>query len=219
MPNTNAPFGFRALENQEGQSPTYGMTRWPISSGDANDFYTGDLVAFSSGIGGTITSYAGSSMAQAVLGVFAGCEFYNATFARNIWSPVWIHGTATGPVMAYVKSNPDMWFIAQVSSANFGSSSPTIGSSVIGFNVFYTPGSNGSGNAASGVSAATIMSTGGTTYTQLTSAPLRVVDVYSNYAPPGANGTDNSSAQFYQVLVVKPNNWALGGAGTVTQTT
>jgi hypothetical protein len=99
-------------------------------------------------------------------------------------------------VIAYLITDPEMQFIVQTSSAG-------IGSSQVGYNANVTSSVSSQGNATTGVSVMTIDSARGSI--SGASHPFRIVDVYSNFAPPGVNGTDNSSA--YNILVVAPNNW------------
>ena len=44
-----------------------------------------------------------------------------------------------------------------------------------------------------------------TTATTSSSGKFRMIDLYSNWAPPGVNGTDNTSAR--NIVIVAPNNW------------
>jgi len=200
MANTNAPFGFRSFGHRDGSAPTMGLERFFILSSDTTSYFTGDPVAQSSASMGYIQLYGGSSLGPVVLGIFAGCEYYAPAVGRVVWDNKYVTGsgaTSSNPVTAYVITDPEMQFIVQASSAGLGSSN-------IGSNASVLAGTQGQGNTLTGVSAATINSATGTVAGS--SYPLRIVDVYSNFAPPGVNGTDNSSA--YNVFVVAPNNWA-----------
>ena len=200
MPNTNAPFGYRPYRMLDGSPPTYGMERFFINSSDANNFGTGDLVAQSSQFPGAITLYAGSSVAPTPLGVFNGCEFFSPTVGRVVWSNNYQTGAgaaSSNPVTAYVQTHPDLLYTAQVSSANITSSNNT------GELLFHNSGLGI--NTTTGISQATISSSQGVS--GLSSAPWRFIDTLANVGPPGAPGTDASSAQFFNIVVVKPNNW------------
>jgi len=191
MANTYAPFGFRQLRRLDGGAPTAGFETFPILSSGTSPFFTGDPVT-------TSEQYlAVPSSVSIILGVFMGCEYYNATVNRITWSPYFPASVGTSiPVKAWVCTDPDMLYIAQVST-----SAGVIGSSRINENIQMTGSLSSLGNTLSGISAVALSSDIATT----NSFPWRIYDLYSNYAPPGTNGTDNTSAG--QVLVVAPNNF------------
>jgi hypothetical protein len=144
------------------------------------------------------------------MGIFQGCEYYSPSVGRQVWSNAYVTGTgaaSSSPVTAYVISDPDQLFIVQASTAG-------IGSSMVGYNATVLAGTMGVGNSITGLSNATLASTVGAVAG--TSYPFRIIDVYSNYAPPGAfvNGTDNSSA--FNIIVVAPNNWARRGTVAIS---
>lgn len=208
MANTTAPFGFRSFGHRDGSAPTMGLERFFILSSDATSYFTGDPVSQSSAAPGYLKLYGGSSLGSICLGVFAGCEYFSPAFNRVTWDNKYVTGsgaTSSNPVTAYVITDPEMQFIVQASSAGLGSSN-------VGGNANVSGATVGQGNTLTGISAATIDSGVGTVAGS--SYPFRIVDVYSNFAPPGVNGTDNSSA--YNVFVVAPNNWA---RKTLTATT
>lgn len=199
MANTNAPFGFRPFGHRDGSAPTMGLERRFILSSDANSYFTGDPVAQSSATPGFLQPYFGSSVVPLCTGIFAGCEFFSPTVGRQVWNAAYVAGSgavSSSPVTAYIISDPEMQFVVQASSAG-------IGSSMVGTNLTVIGGQSSLGNTTTGISNVTICSTlgilGGS------SLPFRLVDVYSNFAPPGVNGTDNSSA--FNWVIVTPNNW------------
>lgn len=199
MANVNSPFGFRPFGHRDGSAPTMGLERRFINSSDANSYFTGDPVAQSSGAVGVLSPYFGSSVAPVCTGIFAGCEYYNPNVGRVVWSPTYLAGAgpaSSSPVTAYIISDPEMQFLVQASSAG-------IGSSMVGTNLGILAAQSSLGNTLSGISNVTISSTQG--ILAGSSLPFRLVDVYSNFGPPGVNGTDNSSA--YNIVVVAPNNW------------
>jgi hypothetical protein len=195
--NTNNPFGFRSFGHRDGSAPTMGMERYFILSSDTNLYFTGDPVALSSAQYGYLQPYGGSSLAPRVAGVFVGCEYYQPSAGKVVWNSYFPASvSSSSPVTAYVISDPEMQFMVQASSAG-------IGSSMIGGNLNILAAQSSLGNTTTGVSNVTIASTIG--LTAGSSYPFTLVDVYSNFAPPGANGTDNSSA--FNVVIVSPNNW------------
>jgi len=205
MVNTNAPFGFRSFGHQDGSAPTMGLERKFILSSDTNLYFTGDVVSNSSASPGYLSVYNGSSLAAIPCGVFAGCEYYSATVQRMVFSPYFPASVgSSNPVTAWVISDPQMQFIVQASSAG-------LGSSTVGYNVNVLTSQSSLGNTLNGQSAMVITSS---QISASSSLPFRIVDVYSNFAPPGVNGVDNSSA--YNIMVVVPNNWARINTTAVT---
>ena len=180
-----------------------GRERFFIGSTDGNSYFTGDPVLVSSANLGFIAPWPGSSNPQPMLGIFDGCEFFNSGAARNQFSPFFVGPQAgsTAAVTAYVITDPEMLFIAQTSTTG-----SLLGSSDIGLNIFPLPSTmaSTSGNQFSGVSAVSLNSS---SVTASSSLPFRIVDLYSNFAPPGGsvNGTDNTVQG--NILVVAPNNW------------
>lgn len=202
MANTNSPFGFRSFGHQDGSAPTMGLQRLIINSSDTNLYFTGDTVIQS---GGVLSIYNGSSGNVVPSGVFVGCEYYSAAVGRVVWSSFFPGnlGTSSSPCNAYVITDPEMQFVVQ-------SSSTPITSSMIGLNVNVLTTQSSLGNQTTGISATVIAST--QTSATLSSFPYKIVDLWSNFAPPGVNGTDNTTN--FNSVVVAPNYW-LRHAGTL----
>ncbi len=191
MANTNAPFGFRQLRRLDGGAPTAGFEKFTILSSDTNLYFTGDPVA-----GGTDGNITIASSQSIIKGIFMGCEYYNASVNRIIQSAYFPGNVGAGTLIdCFVCTDPDMLYIAQTATT-----AGAIGSSRIGENISFTSAVSSLGNTLSGVSVVTLSSDIATT----AAFPFRLYDLYSNYAPPGVNGTDNTSAG--QILVVAPNN-------------
>lgn len=200
MANTFAPYGFRSFGHRDGTTPTMGLERRFIISSDASVIGTGDPTYNSTTLLGYVTLPT-TGTAAGMAGIFAGCEYYSAAVGRMVWSsyfPGNIGANATvGPVIAYLISDPDMMFLVQ------GSTNAVLGTSVVGWNIGYSSTSAGQPNTTNGgQSTACLLSS---SVSANSSMPFRIVDVYSNYAPPGVNGTDNTVAG--AVMVVTPNNW------------
>jgi len=196
MANTDNPFGFRSFGHRDGSAPTMGLERVFVLSSDTNPIFTGDVVTRSSATPGYVTQYFGSSLAPVPAGVFAGCEFYNPSVGRVTWSSYFPASvSSSSPVTAYIISDPEMQFTVQASSL--------LGSSDIGTNYNILSGASSLGDTLSGVSNVSLAT--GSTVTGLSSYPFRLVDMYSNFAPPGVNGTDNTTA--FSIAVVVPNGW------------
>lgn len=211
MPNTNAPFGFRLFGRREGGQPTAGMDTLVVISSDTNAYFTGDVVTISSQsiVAGAITKpSSGSVLGSPVQGIFLGCEVFVPSYNSNRWLPSFAGSVgSSAPGKAYVCTDPEQLFIVQ------GSSGAVLGTSTIGLNVGYDASTVANGNTVTGVSGVTLSSS---TVGAATTLPFRIVDLYSNYAPPGANGT-SSGTEGFQVVVVQGNNWArrsLAGVST-----
>lgn len=196
MANTFAPFGFRSFGHQDGSAPTMGLSRYFMLSSGTAACFTGDVVVNSSANYGYINvAVAGLNATIKPLGIFAGCEYYNSNVQRQVWSPYFPGSVgSSSPVTAYVITDPEMTYIAQASTGT------VVGTSLIGQNIAWTVGS---GNTTNGQSASYLNSS--QTGTAASSFIWRVVDSYSNFGPPGANGTSTSEGGGF--LVVQPVGW------------
>ncbi len=207
MANTNAPYGFRSFGQEDGSAPTMGLQRLFILSSDANQYFTGDVVIQSSANAGYIGVYAGSTSAVLPAGIFAGCEYYSPSVGRVVWSN-YFPGTvsSSNPVNAYLITDPEMQFVVQCSSG-------PLTQAAVGGNVNITLAQSSLGNTLNGISNMTINSgsvAGGS------SLPFRIVDLYSNFSPPGVNGTDNTTP--YNSVIVAPNMFQRRAGVTGTST-
>lgn len=196
MANTFAPFGFRSFGHQDGSAPTMGLSRYFMLSSDTGACFTGDVVVNSSANYGYINvAVAGLNATIKPLGVFAGCEYYNSNVQRVVWSPYFPGSVgSSSPVTAYVITDPEMTYVAQASTGT------VVGTSIIGQNISWTVGT---GNTTNGQSASYLNSS--QVGAAASSFAWRVVDSYSNFGPPGANGTSTSEGGGF--LVVQPVGW------------
>lgn len=201
MANTFSPFGFRQFGQREGTSPTAGMDRLLLASSDTNTYFTGDLVVISSQsiIPGYITQPTSGTLSPAIQGVFMGCEYYSPTVGRVVWNNYFPGNVgSSSPCNAYVCTNPEQLYTVQ------GTTTAVLGTSCIGLNVGVASSLQASGNTLSGQSYLALNSS---TISANSSLPFRIVDTYTNYAPPGVNGTSTGS-EAAQIMVVQANNWA-----------
>src|SRR5882672_7095521 len=124
MANTFAPFGFRSFGAQEGAAPTMGLTRRYLASSDTSLYFTGDVVMLSTTIPGFISlpssgTVAGSTSAAAILGIFAGCEFFSPTVGRVVWSSFFPgNTTSSSPCNAYIIEDPNQLFLVQCTTTS-----------------------------------------------------------------------------------------------------
>jgi len=204
MANTFVPFGFRQFGRMDGGAPTAGFDRLFIASSDTNLYFTGDVVCLSSAQGfgtspNTISLWSGSS-GYIPYGIFMGCKYYSPSVGRTVWSSFFPGSVgSSSPCDAYVCSDPDQRYIAQASTTG-----GVVGSSMMGWGITIATSGQASGNQTTGVSNIALASS--VTSLQSATSPFRVIDVYSNWAPPGVNGT-STTAEGGAVLVVIPNNF------------
>lgn len=111
MSATNAPFGFRAVYHPSGTIRTecFQQTTIPASA-----CYKGDPVALSGTTSGEVRIATGSA---AIIGVFDGCEYIDAT-GKPVYSPYWPASLAsvTG-IKWYVITDPMTVFEVQGAGA------------------------------------------------------------------------------------------------------
>ncbi len=203
MANISAPFGFRQFRRFDGGQPTAGFDTLTIASSDTNIIGTGDCVATiqstAPGAAGNYVSAASSGLSQ-IRGVFFGCEFFSPTVGRKVWSPFFPGSVqtscGTADAQAWVCTDPEMLYTVQCSTTN------TVTSSMVNHNFGISSGTIGGANTTTGISAMTLASSTGVVTATL---PWRLIDFYSNWAPPGVNGTDNASAG--NIVIVAPNSF------------
>jgi len=210
MANISAPYGFRQFRRMDGGAPTAGFDTLTIMSSDTSVIFTGDPVADltgpATGAAGFADYVTGTTAGGAqVRGIFMGCEYYNNAVNRKVWSPYFPGSVATScgtnDVTAWVCTDPEMTWTVQVGGTSTGPGVILL-SSQTGLNIGFSSATQGSGNVTTGISAVTLNSTSIATTNTL---PFRFLDFYSNYAPPGSNGTDNTSVG--QIVIVTANNW------------
>lgn len=185
MANTNAPFGFRQYKGT-GSVPTYEQSVRAIAYNNSTPIYQGDAVI------PLTTGYIGQATASTVRmeGIFVGCKYLSTAQKRTVWSNYWPGSdvASTAPnIEAYVVDDPNAQFLVQAGGTAIGFAN--IGE-YIQLNV-------GTGNAATGISGMYVESPN-TTVT----LPFIVRSLVET--PPGANGTDITSA--YNLVVVGFNN-------------
>jgi hypothetical protein len=209
--------GLQPLRRREGGSPTWGQTQVWIASSDTTAIFNGDPVqqllqpVVSGAFGEYITQGSSSAGTNPMRGIFRGCEYLSPTIGRKVWSEYWPGTGASSQVdvMAYIEDDELSLWMGQCSSY------AVLGSSNIGQAISVTANAS-TGNTTtqqSGVALASSL-TGtivgvGSSATAANLYPFRIVDFYSNYAPPGGatvvNGTDNTTAG--QIMIVAPLFW------------
>lgn len=193
MANTNAAFGFRQYSGT-GSSPTYEQNVRKIKSDNTTAIFFGDaVIPLSSG-------YIGQATANTVqlAGIFAGCKYLSTSQKRTVWSNFWPGADAAADVEAYIIDDPNAKFLVQV-----GGTAVTLAD--IGSNIQLNVGTGNTATGISGMYAESVATT--------ITLPFKVVGLVQD--PPGANGTDATSA--YNQIIVQFNNTAAraNGAGPV----
>ena len=186
MANTNAPFGFRQYSGT-GSAPTYEQVPVTIAYNATNIFF-GDPVEPDAN--GYVIQGDGTTAAAGIAGIFVGCQYLSVSQKRTVWSNYWPGSdvASTQTVTGYIVNDPNAKFLVQT-----GSTAAT--QSTVNLNIGYV---TGSGNTATGISAAYVdVTTADTTAT----LPFRVVGLVTQ--PPGSAGTE---AGAYNYVVVAFNN-------------
>ena len=182
MANTNAPFGFRQYRGL-GSAPTYEQSVRLIKSDNTTAVYFGDPVA---NLNTGYITQASAGTAQ-IAGIFAGCKYLSTSQKRTVWSNYWPGSDASADVEAYIIDDPNAQFVVQAGGT-------AIGLADMGLNIQFNLGT---GNSSTGISGAYVESPAVTA-----TLPFRIIGFITQ--PPGANGTDITSA--YNQIIVGFNN-------------
>lgn len=182
MANIDAPFGFRQYRGL-GSAPTYEQSVRLIKSDNTTATYFGDPV---SNLNTGYISRAAAGTSQ-IAGIFAGCKYLSTSQKRTVWSNYWPGADASADVEAYIIDDPNAQFVVQAGGTAIGLADMGL---YIQFNL-------GTGNANTGISGAYVESPAVTA-----TLPFRIIGFITQ--PPGANGTDITSA--YNQIIVGFNN-------------
>lgn len=182
MANTDAPFGFRQYRGL-GSAPTYEQSVRLIKSDNSTAVYFGDPV---SNLNTGYITRATAGTAQ-IAGIFAGCKYLSTSQKRTVWSNYWPGSDASADVEAYIIDDPNAQFVVQAGGTAIGLADMGL---YVQFNL-------GTGNSSTGISGAYVESPAVTA-----TLPFRIIGFITQ--PPGANGTDITSA--YNQIIVGFNN-------------
>lgn len=188
MANTNAPFGFRQYSGT-GSAPTYEQVYVEIEY-NAAAIFNGDPVEPSAG--GYVVRGDGTTAAAGIAGIFVGCKYLSVSQKRTVWSNYWPGSdvAATQDVEGYIINDPNAKFLVQAVSSISGGVTQADVNATAGYTI-------GTGNTATGISAATLSDIGPTTAT----LPFRIVSLVTQ--PPGSNGTEIATSNY---VIVAFNN-------------
>ncbi len=106
MANADAAFGFIPVRHMSGNAPR--TNQYTITSGLAENIFTGDLCIITSG--GVVTPHSATEVNN--IGVFAGVS-YTASDGSYVYSEYWPSGTVATDIIAYVYDDPYTVFKVQ----------------------------------------------------------------------------------------------------------
>jgi hypothetical protein len=184
MANLNTPFGFTQYRGT-GSTPTYEQVTARIDPTNVTPIYSGDAVSFVSPANGYIKQATAGT--APIAGIFVGCKYLSVSAKNTVWRNYWPGSDANGDVEAYVINDPNAQWMVQAGAT-------VIDQSKIGQNVQLNAGV---GNPFNGLSGMFVENPAATA-----TLPFRIVGLVRN--PPGANGTDITSA--YNKVIVAFNN-------------
>ena len=191
MSSTSAPFGFRPSYHNSGQMRP---KAYVITSGYAQNVFSGDPVKLTSDgvvqLGTSDGTRSGTTDGITLLGIFAGCQYNDATGKPTI-SPFWPASTTGTNITAWVYDDPETLYAVQY--ANPG-----------------TPGTDSVQTAVGAQSDWRVASPGGSTQTGLSNTWLTVLQATSGqFQITGFEGNINDSlTDAYVVVTVRLNEAA-----------
>ena len=125
MSSTSAPFGFRPSFHNSGQMRPKAYT---IASTYAANIFQGDPVKLTDNgviqLGSSDGTRDGTTDGIALLGVFAGCQYIDAT-GRPVVSSFWPTGTTATEIVAWVYDDPETLFDVQYDNPSSGTTVQT----------------------------------------------------------------------------------------------
>ena len=125
MSSTSAPFGFRASFHNSGQMRPKAYT---IASTYAANIFSGDPVKLTDTgviqLGTSDGTRSGTVDGISLLGIFAGCQYLDASGKPTI-SPFWPSGTTGTEIVAWVYDDPETLFDVQYTNPSPGTTVQT----------------------------------------------------------------------------------------------
>jgi len=191
MSSTSAPFGFRPSYHNSGQMRP---KAYVIASGYAINVFSGDPVKLTSDgvvqLGTSDGTRSGTTDGITLLGIFAGCQYNDASGKPTI-SPFWPASTTGTNITAWVYDDPETLYAVQY--ANPG-----------------TPGTDSVQTAVGAQADWRVASPGGSTQTGLSNTWLTVLQATSGqFQITGFEGNINDSlTDAYVVVTVRLNEAA-----------
>lgn len=125
MSSTSAPFGFRPSYHNSGQMRPKAYT---IASTYAANIFSGDPVKLTDNgviqLGTSDGTRSGTVDGISLLGIFAGCQYLDASGKPTI-SPFWPSGTTGTEIVAWVYDDPETLFDVQYTNPSAGTTVQT----------------------------------------------------------------------------------------------
>ena len=198
MSSTSAPFGFRPSFHNSGQMRPKAYT---IATGYATSIYAGDPVKLvDTGViqlGSSDGTRSGTTDGITLLGVFAGCQYNDAT-GKPVVSPFWPASTSATNIVAWVYDDPETLYDVQFTNPSSGTSMQTYVGAEFDWEYSSTGGSTFTG--LSNAFIATAVATGETGQFQMTGF---------------ANNINDTNTDAYNVVTVRLNE-AMYKASVIT---
>jgi hypothetical protein len=188
MSSTSAPFGFRPSFHNSGQMRPKAYT---IASTYAANIFQGDPVKLTDAgviqLGSSDGTRDGTTDGISLLGIFAGCQYLDASGKPTI-SPFWPTGTTGTEIIAWVYDDPETLFDVQYTNPG-------------------TPGTTTVQTAVGEECDWTVASPGGSTRTGLSNTELSVIQATSGqFQITGfAYNINDSLTDAYVVATVRIN--------------
>jgi hypothetical protein len=195
MSSTSAPFGFRASYHNSGQMRPKAYT---VASTYAANIFSGDPVKLTDAgviqLGTSDGTRDGTTDGITLLGIFAGCQYLDASGKPTI-SPFWPSGTTGTEIVAWVYDDPETLFDVQYTNPG-------------------TPGTTTVQTAVGEECDWTVASPGGSTRTGLSSTQLGVIQSTSGQFQITGFGysINDSLTDAYVVATVRINEHAYKAA-------
>jgi len=186
MSSTSAPFGFRPSYHNSGQMRPKAYT---IASTYAANIFSGDPVKLTDNgviqLGTSDGTRSGTTDGISLLGIFAGCQYLDATGKPSI-SPFWPSGATGTEIVAWVYDDPEMLFDVQYTNPSSGTTVQT----AVGEEFDWT-----------------VASPGGSTQTGLSNCQIGVIQATSGqFQMTGfANNINDSLTDAYVQVTVRIN--------------
>ena len=125
MSSTSAPFGFRASYHNSGQMRP---KAYVIASAYAANIFSGDPVKLTDNgviqLGSSDGTRTGTTDGISLLGIFAGCQYLDASGKPTI-SPFWPSGATGTEITAWVYDDPETLFEVQYNNPSAGTTVQT----------------------------------------------------------------------------------------------
>ncbi len=201
MANPNSPFGFRPLGNISGAQPQFSIGNGKIAFGNTNQLFRGDpLIRLNTGF---LDKWTAGQDRGLLVGIFWSAKYLSTALGRTTQNMFWPGNDATQDATVYYI--PITGTVGQLFAVQNGSSATPVSFANVGQNADVTmaAGTIAGAYGKSGV----VLNQGSIANTA--TLPFKIEGLWSDFAPPGAPGTDNTSG--FNIVVVSANS--LGAAG------